>query len=114
MGHIDDYLAQHPGPTGDAIAAAYALAREMAPEAEDALKYGMPALAIGGKGLISVMETRKHIGVYPYSGAVVAAVGDVPGLIGATKGSMHFALNQPIPTDALATVLRARLDELGV
>lgn len=113
MGQIDDYLRERDGKTRDAIAAAYAIARELAPSAEDGLKYGMPCLVVDGKGLISVMATAKHIGVYPFSSAVVAEVGAVDGLRGATKGALQFPLDEAIPDETVRLIVRARLREIG-
>lgn len=113
MGHIDDYIAERPDATGAAIAAAYAAVRSLVPTAEDGLKYGMPCLVVAGKGLISVMQTAKHIGVYPFSSGVVTAVGSVPGLVGSSTGALQFALDTPIPNASIETIVRARMAEIA-
>lgn len=113
MTHIDDYIAARPDGIREIIAAAYAVARELAPGGEQALKYGMPCLALDGKGVISVMQTQKHIGVYPFSSAVVASVGALPGLIGTTKGALHFSLQAPLPDETVRAIVTARLAEIA-
>lgn len=47
------------------------MARETVPEAEQGTCYGMPTLMYRGKGLLAVMRTKKHIGLYPNSGRVL-------------------------------------------
>jgi uncharacterized protein YdhG (YjbR/CyaY superfamily) len=116
MGTVGDYVEALPDPVRERIRDAYAVAREQVPDAEETLKYAMPALALEGAGVISIMSTRKHIGVYPYSSETVARVltGDgLPGVIGSTKGSLHFALDAPLPPEAIRAIVAARLAELG-
>ena len=74
MGTVDDLLAGLDPADRAPVAHLYAVAREVVPEAEQGLGYGMPALVYRGKPLISVMRAKKHIGVYPFSPDAVSAV----------------------------------------
>ena len=75
------------------------------------LGYGMPALTLNGKGLISVMRAKKHIGLYPFSGAVVSefvdAVAAVPGT-SSDKGTIRFQPENPLPDDLVRELVRVR------
>lgn len=116
MGTVEDYVAGLPSPARELIRDAYAVVRDIVPDVVETLKYGMPALALDGKGVISIMHTKKHIGVYPYSADVVAQVladGDLPGVIGSTKGSLHFPLDSPLPPETIRSIVQARLTEIG-
>lgn len=116
MGTVDDYVEGLPSPVREVVRDAYAIVRDLVPEAVETLKYGMPALALNGKGVISIMHTKKHIGVYPYSADVVARVlagAALPGVIGSTKGSLHFALDAPLPPQAIRSIVQTRLTEIG-
>ena len=70
MGTIDDYLDDLDPADRAVIAHVYDVVRSELGDLEQGKSYGMPALLYRGKALISVMRTRKHIGVYPYSGRV--------------------------------------------
>ena len=111
MGTIDDYLAGLDPQDAAVIAHVYAVAREEVPEAEQGLGYGMPALTLNGKGLISVMRAKKHIGVYPFSGAVVSefvdAVAKVPGT-SSDKGTNRFQPESPWPDGLVRELVRVR------
>ncbi len=74
MGTIDDYLDELDPADRAVVAHVYDVARTAVPDLEQGKSYGMPALLYRGKALISVMRTRKHFGVYPYSGRVPAIV----------------------------------------
>ena len=82
--------------THEIIGDAYATARTLVPEAEQGISYGMPALIFQGRPLLSLMRTKGHIGIYPYSSVVVAAVLEtlpaIDGLSAATVSYTHLTL----------------------
>ena len=79
MGTIDDYLAGLEDADASIIGHLYDVAREVAPEAEQGLGYGMPALVYRGKSLLSIMRAKKHFGVYPFSPAAIVEIARPPG-----------------------------------
>lgn len=112
---IADYLATLPADRAMRIGAIYHLARDLAPDATEGMKYAMPALIIDGKGFVSVMSTKKHVGLYPYSGSVVSQFADLLGAqgISTTKGAVQIPDAVEVPVELLAQLLRARLLQLG-
>lgn len=112
MGTIDDYLQGLGADDRAAIARVYDIARSMVGEATQGTSYGMPALMYRGKPLISVMRTRRHIGVYPFSGRVPAAVGTALDGFDHAKGTIRFVLEHPLPDDAIRAVVDARRAEI--
>ena len=116
MGTVDDYLAGLEPADRAAIERVYAVARAEVPEAEQGTGYGMPALVYRGKPLISVMRTRKHIGLYPFSPAAVQAVADAVREVpetGLDKGTVRFQPMHPLPDDlgrALVAARKAQID----
>lgn len=110
-----DYVASLSEPRRSRVEEAYAIARDLAPHATEGVTYSMPALIIAGKGLLSVMSTKKHIGIYPYSGSVVgesaSALRELG--IGTTKGAIQLPDGVELPVGVLRDVVRARLRELG-
>jgi len=115
MGTIDDYLAELSPADRAAIDRVYAVARREAPSAEQGKGYGMPALVYAGKPLLSVMRAKKHIGIYPFSPDAVAAVAALldghPG-VSVDKGTIRFQPEDPLPTDVLESLVRARLAQI--
>lgn len=111
---VQEYLAHLPQPRRGRIEAIYARARALVPEATEGVKYAMPALVIGGRGLISVMSTKNHIGIYPYSGSVVAQFVDRLSDVGVpvTKGAIQLPDGVDLPVALLDEIVQARLDEL--
>lgn len=112
MGTIDDYLAGLDPADAAVIARIYDVARQTVPEAEQGMAYGMPTLMYRGKGLLAVMRTRKHIGLYPNSGRVLAKYADQLAGFDVDKGTLRFQPGTP-PADALiALIVAARRAEI--
>lgn len=116
MGAVDDYLDGVEDPADrTALARVYAVAREIVPDAEQGTGYRMPALKHRGKVLISAIRAAKHLGVYPFSAAAIAAVAArVEGIDGAdtSTGTIRFAPGTPIPDDLIRDLVRFRADEI--
>jgi uncharacterized protein YdhG (YjbR/CyaY superfamily) len=95
------------------IAHVYDVARETVPEAEQGTCYGMPTLMYRGKGLLAVMRTKKHIGLYPNSGRVLPEFAGQLADFDFDKGTLRFQPDSP-PIDGLIKLIvaarRAEID----
>src|SRR5918998_4210094 len=110
VGTIDEYLAGLAPEDRAVIEHVYKIARDVEPEAEQGKGYGMPALTLRGKPLISVMRTKKHIGLYPFSpGAVTAAGAELSG-VDTDKGTVRFKPGNPISDAAVRALVAFRRD----
>ena len=112
MSELSDYLDGLAEPDRTAISAVYARARALVPDATDGVGYGMPALRYHGKPLLSVMQARDHIGLYPFSPAVIDAVRDDLAGFSLSKGTVRFSAARPIPQDVLERIILARAGEI--
>lgn len=112
MGEVTDYIGSLDGAARDAVAHVIQRARELVPDAEEGMSYGMPALRYHGSPLISAIETKKHVGLYPFSPAVVEAL--APELAGyqVTKGSVGFQPDAPLPDAVVDRMVQLRRDEI--
>ena len=75
----------------------------------------MPALIFQGRPLLSLMRAKGHIGIYPYSSVVVAAVLEtLPAIDGlsAAKGTVRLPLGAEIPEIVIRQLVLARSDEI--
>ena len=105
-------MAELPEPQRSAITAVYDRARELVPEATEGVSYGMPALRHRGKALLSVMNAKGHIGLYPFSPAALDTVRDDLAGFSLAKGTVRFTPEQPIPADVLDRLNAARVAEI--
>ena len=115
MGTVDDLLAGLEPGDRPSMERVYAVARDEVPEAEQGLGYGMPALVYRGKPLVSVMRAKKHIGIYPFSPAAVAAVaGSLEGHPGISvdKGTIRYQPEHPLPDDVVRAMVIGRKEQI--
>lgn len=115
MAQIDDYLAGLDPESADIVAGAYTVARQLLPEAVEGTSYGMPALIYQGSPLLSVMRAKAHIGIYPYSPAVITEVLEhLPPIRGlsSAKGTIRLPLEEPVPDVVIRYLVLARRDEI--
>ncbi|MET7133065.1 DUF1801 domain-containing protein [Cellulosimicrobium sp. MI9406] len=112
MGTVSDYLAGADEPDRVALARVVEIARDVAPAATEGTSYGMPALLYRGKALLSAMASAKHLAVYPFSPAAVAAV--EPRLDGFShaKGTVRFSRDHPLPDDVVRDLVATRVAEI--
>jgi uncharacterized protein YdhG (YjbR/CyaY superfamily) len=72
----------------------------------------MPAFTYRGKPLLAFQAWTHHVGLYPCSSAAVAAASDLLATGQATKGTIRFAPDDPLPDGVLRRVLEARMTEI--
>ncbi|MDQ7879616.1 DUF1801 domain-containing protein [Microbacterium sp. QXD-8] len=118
MGTVDDYLESLDSDDRAVVSHVFDVVRDMHPEVTQGKSYGMPALLYHDKALIAVMRTKKHIGVYPFSGRVPEVVaGTLTGpdreALQFDKGTIRFQPEQPLSDDTIRAIVSARVAEIG-
>lgn len=101
---VDAYIA---ALSGDARAAAEAVRktiRKAAPDATEAISYGMPTFRLAGTYLIYFAAWKKHIGLYPIPRRTAFEAEIAP--FRAAKDAVHFPYAKPIPHDLIARIVR--------
>ena len=96
----------------DAVEHVWSIAKAVVPEAVDGLGYGMPALRYRDRPLLSVMPARRHIGLYPFSPAVVDAVADELDGYSFSKGTIRFTEDHPLPVGLVRQIVQLRRTEI--
>ena len=112
MGEVTDYLATLDGPDGEAVRRVYAVARALAPEAEEGRSYGMAALLLHGKGYASAVVAKQHLSLFPFSGQILPGLADRLGGFDWAKGTLRFSADNQVPEDLLRTIFGARISEI--
>ncbi len=109
---IDRYLASLGEPGRSTLEDLRRSILEVVPEAEQCISYGMPAFKVRGKSVAGFAAFKNHLSYLPHSGSVLAELGDE--LVGyqRTKGSLHFAIDEPLPSALVTKLVEVRLREL--
>lgn len=112
MGTVDDAIAAVPSPSREALQHVIDIARRLAPDAEEGMSYGMPALRVASKPYVGVVAAAKHLSLFPFSPAAIDTVrADLEGY-SLSKGTARFTAEHPLPDDVVERLLRARLEEI--
>lgn len=115
---IDAYLADVPEPGRSTLEELRQRILAVVPDAEQCMSYQMPAFRTPGVGrrkgkvVAGFAAFAKHLSYLPHSGNVLPALADE--LVGytQTKSSLHFAFDEPLPAELVATLVRTRLTEI--
>jgi uncharacterized protein YdhG (YjbR/CyaY superfamily) len=87
--------------------------RHVLPDAEECISYGMPAFKIRGRVVAGFAAFKNHLSYLPHSGSVLGALEDELNAYERTAGSLHFAVDQPLPEALVRRLIATRLRELG-
>jgi uncharacterized protein YdhG (YjbR/CyaY superfamily) len=88
------------------------LVREVAPDAEETISYGMPTYKVGKNPLVYFGIFKDHMSIFPASGEVLSELGDELAGFKTAKGTLSFTADKPIPDDVLRDMLHVRLAEI--
>ena len=106
---MEAYIAQFPAGVQRILKKVRQTIRRAAPDAEETISYQMPAFRQRGI-LVYFAAWKEHIGLYPpISGdpALERAVARYAG----PKGNLQFPLDEPIPYDLIARIVKLRVEQ---
>ncbi len=106
---IDAYIAGFPDEVQEILQQVRATIARAAPDAQEAMKYGIPTFVLGGN-LVHFAAWKRHIGFYPTSSAVAAFRRELAPYKSA-KGSVQLPLGEPMPLDLIARIVTFRVKE---
>ena len=106
---IDEYIAGFSADVQEILEKIRTTIREVAPEAEETIKYRIPTFTLKGN-LVHFAAFKKHIGFYPEPTGMEAFKDELSVYEGA-KGSVQFPLDQPIPYDLISRIVKFRVKE---
>ncbi|MEO6230998.1 MAG: DUF1801 domain-containing protein [Ferruginibacter sp.] len=106
---IDEYIATFSKDTQKILEKLRVVISKAAPGAEETISYGIPTFTLKGN-LVHFAGYKNHIGFYPAPSGIVAFKKELSVYDGA-KGSIKFPINQPLPFDLIAKIVKFRVAE---
>jgi len=106
---IDEYISQCSKDVQSLLQKLRQTIKEAAPEAEEAISYGIPTFKLRGN-LVHFGASKNHIGFYPTPTGIEAFKKELSQYEGA-KGSVKFPLNKPLPLDLVTRIVEFRVKE---
>jgi uncharacterized protein YdhG (YjbR/CyaY superfamily) len=106
---VDAYLAALEEPKRSTLEALRRSILGVVPDAEECISYGMPAFKVDGKVVAGFAAFKNHLAYLPHSGQVLAKLGDAVAGYEQTRGSLHFAIDEPLPDELVRRLVEAKL-----
>ena len=109
---IDEFISQYPPDIQTILQKIRALIQRSAPEAEEAMAYGIPTFKLNGKNLVHFSAFKEHIGFYPTPSGIEKFKKELSAYEWA-KGSVKFSLDKPIPYALIGKITQFRVKEVS-
>jgi uncharacterized protein YdhG (YjbR/CyaY superfamily) len=103
---VDEYLASLPDDQRKTLTTMRENIRALAPDAVEAISYGMPTFKYRGRPLIHFAAAKNHCAIY---GDMVVAQHDLLEGYDTSKGTLRFSSNKPLPKTLLKKLLAGRI-----
>jgi uncharacterized protein YdhG (YjbR/CyaY superfamily) len=110
---VSAHLKKFDKPQRECLEAVRVAIRDLLPDAEEVIKYGIPTFAIDGKGVIGFDGYKNHNSIFPYSGAINQRLKDELVNYEQTKGSIHFDKEKKFPKTLLRKIIKERLKQMS-
>ena len=107
MNEVARYIAQFEPPIQERLNALRALFFEVIPEAEESIRYNMPAFKVG-KHHLYFAAYQKHIGFYPVYGLIALEDEITPYRAKNTKDTLHFLHDKPLPLAMIKKIIKLK------
>jgi uncharacterized protein YdhG (YjbR/CyaY superfamily) len=109
---VDEYLQAAPEPQRDTLEKVRTRLRNLLPEAEETISYGVPAFKVGGKAVAGFAYFTGHCSHFPHSEETLTTLADQLAGYRWSKGTLRFPVDEPLPEDLLRRLVDTRLAEL--
>jgi len=110
---IDNYLKKIEPAKRKHLERIRTIAKQIVPDAEEVISYGMPTLQHKGKSFLGFDTHANHVGIYPYGGEEIEVFKDKLSAFGLSRGTIKVPYDQPIPENLLKEIIEHRIQRLS-
>lgn len=110
---IDKHLKQFSGDQLESLIALRDVLREVLPDAEEKIAWGMPTFALNGKNVAHFQGFKKHCSYFPGSGGIAATLDTLPDWCEVSKGTIRFPIGKKLPKTLVKKLVKLRLAEMA-
>jgi uncharacterized protein YdhG (YjbR/CyaY superfamily) len=107
---VDEYLASVHEPFRTMLAHLRGVIRAAAPEAVEAIGYGIPTYKLDGN-LVHFAAFKNHMSFFPGSTAHNEALKDALAGYKLSKGTIQFTPDNPLPDELVTRIVKLRIAE---
>jgi uncharacterized protein YdhG (YjbR/CyaY superfamily) len=103
---VDEYISSFDGEQREMLERVRSSILQAIPGAEEKVRYGMPAVMLGGRYAIHFAAWKKHLGLYPVP-VLDDQLEQELAPFRAAKDSVNFSYSRPIPYPLIKRVAAA-------
>lgn len=108
---IDEYIADCPPGTRKILEQVRQAISSAAPDATEAISYGIPTFRLGGKNLVHFAVFTHHLGFYATPSGHTQFEAELS-QYKQGKGSVQFPLDKPMPLDLISRIVTFRVKQV--
>jgi len=108
--NIDEYIASFPPDMQEKLRRIRAAIRSAAPDAEEAIRYGIPTFRLGGSNLVHFGAFRDHLSFFPTPSGVRRFRKELS-VYSISRGTIRIPPDVPVPYDLIGRITRFRIGE---
>ena len=108
---IDEYIAGFPKEVQAILEQVRATIRQVAPDAEEAISYGIPTFKLQKTNMVHFAGFKNHVGFYATPTGHEAFQEELSGFKQG-KGSVQFPLDKPMPLDLIVRITQFRKEQI--
>jgi uncharacterized protein YdhG (YjbR/CyaY superfamily) len=109
---IREYLASLSPDSRRAVGQLRTLIRAAAPKAVEGRSYGIIGYKVDGRPFIYCGGFKQHVAMYPVTAAMRRDHADAIAPFQASRGTLKFQLDAPVPVALIKRLLKTRLAEM--
>lgn len=106
----DEYIASFPHDVQEKLQKIRAAIRTAVPDAEEAIRYGIPTFRLEGKNLVHFAALKDHLSFFPTPSGVDHFRKDLAAYE-LSKGTIRIPPDVPVPYDLIGRIARFRAEE---
>ena len=108
---VENYFEGLPQRSRVALGRLRTAIHAAAPEATDAISYGMPAFTMHGRSLVCYAAFKDHCSLFPMSMRAMEACGEELKRYISGKGTIRFTTDEPLPPALVKRIVEERIAE---
>jgi len=106
---IDAYLASLEEPKRSTLQQLRSTILGVIPEAEQCISYGIPGFRLRGTMIAGFAAFKHHLSYFPHSGSVFQELPDELTTYKASKGTLRFPIDAPLPEALVERLVAVRI-----
>jgi len=111
---VDTFYRKVPLPHRNTMLAMRKTIRDIIPNSDEVISYGMPAFRVDGNIVAGMLNAKNHVGYYPFSGSVLKLFPKELKKFSTTKSAIHVPIDKPLSKALLTKLIRARISQCPV